>query len=71
MALYKYRACFMTDIAKRAGYEDVTLFQCLLTPDDWVSMIRLGWVPYRKKLNPPVVQFLMDKFVPDYDTARS
>lgn len=70
MALYKYKACFMTDIAKRAGYSDVTLFQCCLTPADWHEMIDRGWVPYRKKLNPPIVQYLMDKFVPDYTTIK-
>ncbi|WP_460908652.1 hypothetical protein [Spirosoma areae] len=60
----------MTDIARRAGYKDVTLFQCLLTPDDWIDMIRLGWVPYRKLLNPPVVKFIMDKFVTDYEETK-
>lgn len=70
MALYRYRACFMTEIAKRAGYKDVTLFQCCLTPDDWIHMIKLGWVPYKKLLNPPVVQYLMDKFVPNYEISE-
>ncbi len=69
--LYKYGACFMTDIAMRAGYDDVTLFQCCITPVDWHTLIDLGWVPYRKKLSPPIVQYLMAKFAPDYDPAKN
>ncbi|GEM_PF-4992338 len=64
--LYKYKACFMSELAKRAGYSDVETFQSLLTPADWHQLIDLGWVPYRRKLTPPVVRYLMDKFLPDY-----
>ncbi len=62
---YKYRACFMSDIAERAGV-DIETFQSWLTPQDMHCMIDLGWVYYRRKLTPPVVQYLMDKFCPDY-----
>lgn len=66
---YLYKACFMADIAKRAGYDDLQSFQGLLTPADFHAMVDLGWLYYKKLISPPVVKYLMDKFCPDYDQS--
>lgn len=56
----------MSDLAKRAGVH-VTIFQDWLTADDWKHLIDLGWRPNRKKLTTPVVKFITDKYLPDYE----
>lgn len=42
---------------------DTRTFQSWLTPDDQIEMIRLGWNPFGRKLKPPVVRYLRDKFI--------
>jgi hypothetical protein len=63
---FKYRSCYLTDLAKRAGVETSTL-QDWFTQDDWIELIKLGWRPQRRKLTVPVVKYIMDKYLTDYD----
>ncbi|GAB3761477.1 hypothetical protein GCM10028817_38900 [Spirosoma pomorum] len=67
---YKYKSCYMTDLATKAGV-DVSTFQDWITGDDWKALIDLGWRPNKRILSPSVVKYIMDKIVPDYEKANA
>jgi hypothetical protein len=65
-AVYTYRACFMSDLAKRAGV-DVSTFKDWFTQDDKEELEKLGWQAKKRLLPPPVVKYITEKFLPDYE----
>ena len=56
----------MTDLAKRAN-TSVNTFQNWFTVEDWVTLIQLGWRPNKRLLTPPVVKYIIDKYLPEYE----
>ncbi len=61
--------CRLGDFAKRIDI-DLRTFQRLLSADDQINMIRLGWSPFVQILPPPVVRYLRERFIDGHRSTQ-
>jgi hypothetical protein len=58
----RYEACTLTDLAYNAGV-DVRTLQNYLDAPHLIKMIELGWNPWRRKLMPRVVRYILTEII--------
>jgi hypothetical protein len=63
--VYEYTPCQLQDLAAKAG-KGLKQFHGLLSKQDLIELIKLGWRPHHRKLSAHMVKYLADRYVPTY-----
>ncbi len=64
MSKFRYRSCYLSELADVAGV-DVRTFRKWFSQEDVDRMVSLGFRSGQRKLGPKVVEFVIENYLPD------